>query len=302
MAQGQDGGGSAPALRVVVVTTLPRIVGGMQRMMSAMGHRIVAVVTTPGPERRRSTRYLEVVREATPGIDSLVTTRPKRLARVLAAYEPDLIVCMSFPFRIPRDVLELPRLGVVNGHPAYLPRHRGPNSLGWAIRDGDTEIGFTFHRMDDDFDTGAILAQGSFPLGEEDGSEEIFGKMGQLAFSLFPAAMARVMRGDPGDPQTEDGASYAPLFEEEWRQIDWRQPATDIHRQTRSWIGSPDIAPGAIGEVDGVTTRILRTRALPAEPEGAEPGTVLRRDEEHGTFVVQCGEGALEVLHSAPEA
>lgn len=286
------------SLRVVVISTLPQVVGGMDRMLSAMGHRIVAVVTTPGPQRRRSTSYLDVVRDVPDGVDTIITTRPKRLAKVLAVYAPDLIVCMSFPFRLPQDLIDLPRLGLINGHPAYLPRHRGPNSVGWMIRNGDTEVGFTFHYMDGDFDTGPILAQDTLPLGEDDGMQELFGKMGQLAFSLFPVALGRVLRGDPGDPQTEEGASYAPLFEDEWRQIDWTQPAALIHRQVRSWVGAADIAPGAFGTVDGQQVRVIRTRRLDESSTDAAPGTVLRRDEDSGSFVVQCGDGALEVVQA----
>ncbi|HUG13647.1 MAG TPA: methionyl-tRNA formyltransferase [Thermomicrobiales bacterium] len=290
------------SLRVVVVSTLPRVVAGLDQMLTAMGHRIVAVVTTPGPARRRSSTYLQVVRDVPVGVDTLITTRPKRLARTLAAWEPDLIVCMSFPFRLPQELLDLPRLGVVNGHPAYLPRWRGPNSVGWMIRNGDTELGFTFHRMDGDFDTGPILAQGTAPLEESDGLEEIFGKIGRLAFSLFPVALGRVMRGDPGDPQTEEGASYAPLFEDEWRRIDWSRPAGLIQRQARSWLGAADFAAGAIGDVDGKPMAIIKTRRLDGDTSQAAPGTVLRRCEADGTFVIQCGDGALEVLRAEPIA
>jgi methionyl-tRNA formyltransferase len=289
---------SAQPLRVVVISTLPQVVAGLDRMLSAMGHRIVAAVTTPGPERRRTSTYLQVVRDVPIGVDILVTTRPRRLAKVLAAYTPDLIVCMSFPFRLPQDLLDLPRLGVVNGHPSYLPRYRGANPIGWAIRNGDTETGFTFHRMDDGFDTGPILAQGTLPLGEDDGLDEIFGKIGPLAFSLFPVAIGRVLRGDPGDPQPEGGASYAPLFEDEWRWIDWRQPAGLIHRQVRSWIGAADIVAGAVADVDGTPMRILQTRRVTGNGSDAAPGTVLRRDEAGGSFVIQCGDGPLEVLRA----
>ena len=38
--------------------------------------------------------------------------------------------------------------------------------MAWAIREGDGEIGITFHRMDAGFDTGPILAQRRYPLGE----------------------------------------------------------------------------------------------------------------------------------------
>lgn len=104
-------------------------------------------------------------------------------------------------------------------------------------------------------------------------------------------------RGDPGDPQDESQATEAGLFENTWRVIDWGQPARTIHNQVRSWIGWRDIPPGALGEIDGETLQITKTRLLPAEPgdrESAPAGTVLRRDGEQ--LVVQCGDGPLEIL------
>ena len=66
-------------------------------------------------------------------------------------------------------------LGWLNGHPSLLPRHRGPIPIAWAIRDGDEEIGITFHRMDAELDTGPILAQRRLPLGEYEPREMFTG-------------------------------------------------------------------------------------------------------------------------------
>src|SRR5215210_2175981 len=87
----------------------------------------------------------------------VVFTTPERWAAMLAPLRPDLIISRSFPWRIPADVLALPRLGAINGHPALLPKYRGPNPLRWALRNGDTELGYTVHWTTSDFDTGSIL-------------------------------------------------------------------------------------------------------------------------------------------------
>src|SRR5881275_1575084 len=94
-------------------------------------------------------------------IDLVYPAGRKRLAPVLRLYEPDLLLCTAFPWRIPAEALAVPRIGCVNGHPSLLPRFRGPTPVAWAIRSGETRIGFTYHLMDEQFDTGPILAQGS---------------------------------------------------------------------------------------------------------------------------------------------
>src|SRR4051812_31098044 len=143
--------GNTPAdsWHVVVFTNMP---GGMvytlvDEVVRSLGHRVVGVVTTPGPKRRRSPTYLEVVAAVSPGVDVLVSNHPQRWAAMLAPLQPDLIISGGVPWRIPTDVRALPRLGAINFHDALLPRHRGPNAMGWAFRSGDAETALTIHRL-----------------------------------------------------------------------------------------------------------------------------------------------------------
>ena len=99
-----------------------------------LGHRVVGVVTSPGPKRRRSPAYLEVVAAVPPGVDVIVSNHPERWAAMLAPLRPDLIISGGFPWRIPAEVLALPRLGAINFHrrpPAAAPR---PERDRWAFR------------------------------------------------------------------------------------------------------------------------------------------------------------------------
>ena len=53
----------------------------------------------------------------------------------IGQYAPDLIAVSCFPFVFPPALLALPPLGVLNLHPALLPRGRGPDPLFWAFRE-----------------------------------------------------------------------------------------------------------------------------------------------------------------------
>lgn len=299
-----DGLGPAPeSWRLLVFTNMP---GGMvyslvDQFVRPLGHRIVGVVTSPGPKRRRSPTYLEVVAAVRPGVDVIISNHPERWAAMLRPLQPDLIVSAGFPWRIPADVLALPRLGAINFHDALLPRHRGPNAMGWAFRTGDAEMGLTVHRLTPAFDAGPILAQARVPITDDDDSTTLLAKLVDHVPNLLLQALERVARGEQGDPQNESQATEAGLFESEWRMIDWGQPARTIHNQVRSWIGLRDIPPGALGEIDGETLQITKTRLVPTEPKKQEPlpaGTVLRRDGEK--LVVQCGDGPIEILAWSP--
>jgi methionyl-tRNA formyltransferase len=269
----------------------------VDEIVRSLGHRVVGVVTSPGPKRRRSPTYLEVVAAVSPGVDVIVSNHPERWAAMLAPLRPDLIISGGFPWRIPPDVLALPRLGAINFHDALLPRHRGPNTSGWVFRQGDTETGLTIHRLGVEFDTGPVLAQVRIPVTDDDDFTTLMAKVVDQAPGLLHQALERVARGDPGDAQDESQATEAGLFEDAWRVIDWSQPARTIHNQVRSWIGLRDIPLGALGEIDGETLLITKTRLVAdgSTKQGqAPPGTVMHRDGDR--LVVQCGDGPIEIL------
>jgi methionyl-tRNA formyltransferase len=290
----------APASwRVVVFTNIPGgvIYSMVDEVVRPLGHRVVGVVTSPGPKRRRSPTYLEVVAAVSPGVDVIVSNHPERWAAMLAPLQPDLIISGGFPWRIPADVLALPRIGAINFHDALLPRHRGPNATGWVFRSGDAEAGMTIHRLSSEFDTGPILAQVRIPISDADDFSTLVPQFDAHVPRLLQLALERIARGEEGEPQDESQATEAGLFEETWRVIDWSQPARTVHNQVRSWIGLRDIPAGALGEIDGKTLEITKTRLLPdgpTEQEPAPPGTVVHRDGER--LVVHCGDGPLEIL------
>jgi methionyl-tRNA formyltransferase len=274
-------------MRVALFARVPGLVVRMEALLRELGHECVGVVTTEGPRGRYGEEGLSALIDVRPPhLDVLVAGGPARFARLLEALEPDLALCGGFPVRIPADALAVPPCGVVNGHPALLPRYRGPNPIGWALRNGDAELGFSFHRMDADFDTGPLLAQGSAPLAGAERAQDVLETLFGLWVSLLPRALERVEAGDAGDPQGEEGTSHAGFFEPDFAEVDWTRPAADVHRQVRAWwvAAARDGVRGPLAEIGGERVYVRRTRL----------------DDFEGGTRVDCGEGAIWVLETAP--
>jgi methionyl-tRNA formyltransferase len=107
-------------------------------------------------------------------------------------------------------------------------------------------------------------------------------------------ALARVAQGDPGDPQDESRAFYAELFTDDWREIDWSQPARAIHNKVRSLFGVRGTARGAFGLLNGEQMLITKTQLVDEPGTNLAPGTTLRRDD--GTLLVGCGDRPLALV------
>jgi methionyl-tRNA formyltransferase len=187
---------------------------------------------------------------------------------VLRFYEPDVLLCTSFTWRLPAEALAVPRLACVNGHPSMLPKYRGPAPMGWAVRMGETEIGMTYHLMEETFDTGAILAQKAVLLDEDETLDSLWPKLGAAAAELVPVVFERLARGDQGD--TQEGGEYQSLFEEDYSHVDTSKTAREVHTQVRAWRLAPvgRGERGAILEREGGRIRLLKTSLT--EVDGAE--------------------------------
>jgi methionyl-tRNA formyltransferase len=251
-------------LKVVLISSVAPAVEGLSAMLRAHGHEPVALLCV----RRDAERYTEtseLLAAAPPELDVVMPASRDRVAPLLRQFNPDVALCIGFPWKIPADALATPRHGIVNGHPSLLPRYRGPSPVSWAIRNGETEIGFTFHYMDAELDTGNILGQERIPLGEERSWEELTPKLATVVGTMLPSVLERVERGDPGEPQDESQATYLGVFEPEYARIDRSRTVDEIERQVRAWRFQPASVEhrGALVELDGESVRVLRVSREP---------------------------------------
>ena len=275
---------SAP-WRVVLVTRILPVALGFSAAVQEAGHDLVALLTTRAGNRYGPVGELEPLLAGIPAeLDVLVPGRRAAIASLLASVRPDLVVCMGFPWKIPADALAVPALGWLNGHPSLLPRHRGPIPVAWAIRDGDPEIGITFHRMDAELDTGAILAQAAYPLGEYVEPEAMFTGMGPTILATLGVALEKLAAGEPGTVQ--EGGDYQSFFSDGDAWLDLSRPAVEVHRLVWGWryALAQDGLLGALTELDGETVRVLASSL----------------DEVEGARRVECGDGPLWILVTEP--
>lgn len=247
--------------RIVFLSQVPTAVARFHEQAKARGHEPVAVITTrPRAHPDAAARFAAFGTDSPPDLDVLVPASRERLSWMLRVLEPDLAVCMGFNWLIPDEVIAIPRLGIVNGHPSLLPRNRGPMPFAWAFRDGGREIGMTYHFMDASYDTGPVLAQGSVPIEDDDWFEELMPKLAVLSAGLVDEVFHRLERGERGDPQDDSLATWAGFFEDDYLPVDFSRSAREIHNQVRAWhFAMPMLHRGPIAELDGIPTRLLRT-------------------------------------------
>ncbi len=96
----------------------------------------------------------------------------------------DYIISIHFPYIYPKSILDIPKHGIINLHPAYLPFNRGWHTPTWAIYEG-TPYGATLHFMDEDLDSGDIITRKKIEKKQEDTAHTLYQKALKLEKKLF---------------------------------------------------------------------------------------------------------------------
>lgn len=82
----------------------------------------------------------------------------------LKKLKADVVLVASWSEKFSMQTINMLKYGCINVHPALLPKHRGPNPYIHVIMNQEPQSGVTFHQMDVNYDTGAILHQASIPV------------------------------------------------------------------------------------------------------------------------------------------
>jgi methionyl-tRNA formyltransferase len=212
------------------------------------------------------------------------TLKDPAVVQRLAALQADAMVVAAYGLILPREVLQVPRLGCINIHASLLPRWRGAAPIQRALLAGDDATGITIMRMEETLDTGPVLLQRTVPIVPADTAGTLHDRLAALGAELLVEALAT---NPPQRAQDDAGATYAPRIAKGEAEIDWRRPAREIERQVRAF----DPAPGAQTRHGDTVLKIWAARVAAAGPGAA--GTVLESGADG--IRIACGGQALAV-------
>jgi len=132
----------------------------------------------------------------------------------------DLFISAAYPQIFSESLLEIPKMGAVNFHPALLPRYRGAHPHFWQIVNGEKEAGITAHFMTKDIDKGDIIEKISFSI-EDCSYNELYSKIINYTPQLVKSVRLFFEEGGQAKPQNPEIATYYRNDREIHRRIFW---------------------------------------------------------------------------------
>lgn len=204
----------------------------------------------------------------------------------LSAYQADLFVVVAYGLLLPKSVLDLPRLGALNGHASLLPRWRGAAPIQRAIEAGDETTGICAMMMEEGLDTGPVILQNSTAISPTDTAQTLHDRLADLTALTLLEAITHLANGTASPMvQSDEGVSYAHKIKKSDAALDFTNAALSLKHQIHAFSPFPG---GFITGASGKRLKCLSAIALDRRCE-ALAGTYLGLDDEG--LLMACGDG-----------
>ncbi|HEY8538905.1 MAG TPA: phosphoribosylglycinamide formyltransferase [Steroidobacteraceae bacterium] len=113
----------------------------------------------------------------------------RALARVVARYEPKLVVLAGF-MRILTSEFIAPFAGrIMNIHPSLLPKYRGLHTHRRVLEAGDPVHGVTVHFVTEELDGGPLIIQACVDVRPDDTEESLSARIQREEHKIYPQAI-----------------------------------------------------------------------------------------------------------------
>ena len=204
--------------------------------------------------------------------------------------EPDYIFVVGLSQLVGEPILQAAKEGVIGFHPAPLPKFRGRAAMVWQMLLNIRESAVTLFLIDKGMDSGPILGQEPYLIGEDDYAQDMehscLEALRRLCRRVLPCMADGILQPTP---QTEAEATYLLKRSPEDGVIDWSLPAQDIRRLIRA-VSHP--YPGAFSHYDGKQlVTFWRADVVNDHRYIGFPGQIAYKEENN--LYVLAGDGAL---------
>lgn len=218
--------------------------------------------------------------------------KDEKIIEKIKEINPDLIVVVAYGKILPKEIIDIPKYGIINVHSSLLPKYRGASPIHSAILNGDTKSGVSIMYIEEGLDSGDVILQESCDILENDTLGTLHDKLKDLGAIGLEKALKLIETGKvEATKQDENLATFVKPITKEQAKIDWNNTKEVIFNQVRGL--NPFPAAHTFNEKDE-NIKIYRTEKLDKEYEG-QNGQIVDIINKKGP-VVKVKNGALVLL------
>mgnify|MGYP002552872034 FL=1 len=276
-------------------------------------YNIVGVVTNPDRPKGRGMKMIASPVKEYALEKHLEVYQPEKVRNneeflnTVKKINPDLICVVAYGKILPKELLEIPKMGCINVHGSLLPKYRGAAPIQWAVLNGDKKTGITTMYMNEGMDTGDMILKEEVQIGKNETTGELWERLSKIGAKLLVETVKKIEDGTaPREKQPED-FTMAPMLHKEMANIDWhKKDATQIKNLVR---GLNPIM-GAYTYLNGKKIKFWKVEKLTTEElaqkynemneymdyiKKVQPGTVLFSNAKQGLYI-KCNNDIISVI------
>ena len=261
------------------------------------GHDVKLVVTNPDKPKGRGMKMIpsevkEYALEKGLNIEQPLKVRNNpEFVEKLKNINPDVICVVAYGKIIPKEILDIPRLGCINVHGSLLPKYRGAAPIQWAVLNGDKETGVTTMFMDEGMDTGDMIEKEVVKIGDNETTGELWDRLSIVGANLLVKTLKLLENAEATKKKQPEKFTVAPMLKKEIAKIDWENYSSkkikDLARGLNPFMG-------AFSYLNDKKIKIWKVEIV-EEKYDVDPGTVVVSDSKNG-LVISTIDGAVSVL------
>ena len=277
------------------------------------GHNILAVVTNPDKPKGRGMKLIPSPVKEFAIEKNLKIYQPLKVRNnedfigEIKSLNPDVICVVAYGKILPKELLDIPKMGCINVHGSLLPKYRGAAPIQWSVLNGDKETGITTMYMDVGMDTGDMILKEKVKIGEDETTGELWDKLSKVGAKLLVETLEKIERGIAPREKQGEYFNLAPMLSKDMAKINWEEMNAE---KIKNLVRGLNPIMGAYSELEGKKVKFWKVNVVNLKdlsqkfPElkeyeyrmnGLAPGTVLFADEKNGLYI-NAIDGIIKVL------
>ena len=281
-------------MRVVFMGTPEFGVSVLRRLVEDLWN-VIAAYTQPDKPKNRGMKLVptpvkEYAMTQNIPVYQPLSCRDDAVLDELRALAPDVIVVAAYGKILPKALLEIPKIAIINVHSSILPQYRGAAPINWAILNGDEETGVSIQYMVEELDAGDILLVKRTAIDPAEDAATLYQRLALLGGEAASEALAQLRDGTATRAPQVYGEQYqyASMLSREMSPMDYAKPAAALVNQVRGLIPWPC----ATTDVSGTRWKVYRAHV--GADSAKAPGTILSADKNG--IAIACGDGKSIVI------
>lgn len=277
------------------------------------GYDIVGVVTNPDKPKGRGMKMIASPVKEFAVQKKLKVYQPQKIRQniefinEMKQLNPDVICVVAYGKILPKELLDIPKLGAINVHGSLLPKYRGAAPIQWAILNGDTQTGITTIYMDVGMDTGDIILDKVVKIDEDETTGELWERLSKIGANLLVETLKKVENGTAPRKKQGDNYTMAPMLTKEIAKINWDNSTA---YEIKNLVRGLNPIMGAYCYINDKKIKFWKVKVIEYndfthmfdinDVEKIKPGRVIVSDQKHGLYI-KCKDAIISVLEIQAE-